>query len=474
MAVVYLTKNCTLKCNYCFDKIQQLKAIDSNHVFISDDMFKLSLKRAIETYKNKPIYERSICLSGGEPTIHPNFKIYVNEILRSWMKIHLLTNFTFSQDICNFIKSKKDKISFLVNINDPNRSEYNWMTQILWERILSNLDQLQSNRLQVSLNVWNPAIEYDFIFDILDKYSKIDKRLRIWILNPMVTEIKETVFEWATWVKYKMLWKKIDNIVEKVYNKGYSVFMDCWAWLCIFSWKTKSLIFENWEWNKCTIPIPWIKLNGSYETCYVMVDAFNEDQKLNIENNSISNYINIWSLRTEFYKNFHLTLPKCQSCSLFYDCSKFCTSNSYSYWWKYFENKSIDDIMIKIKQNLKEENNKIIEKWKKQNKMIQIERDSNLKLNYIFSAIEYFISKEQYSFASLIIYHTNKISVEDDIKNEISIKLSVYESFLGILIWKISKVESIKQIEQIKQNTIDDIYIQKLCNFFLITLKKLK
>jgi len=461
MAVLYLTKSCTLKCDYCFDKVQQEKAKEQKNVFISDDMFKLALKRALETYKDKPISERSICLSWGEPTLHPKFKEYVIDIIRSWMKVHLLSNFSFSEDICNFIKARKKHFSYMVNINDPKNSQFNWMNDYLWNRTLKNLEVLQDESLQLSLNVWNPSLDYDYIFDVLDKYPLLDKRLRIWIINPIVSEIKETVFDWMTWIKYKMLWKKIDQIVEKTYEKGYTVFMDCWAWYCVFSDKTKNLVLDNWEWNKCTLPIPWIKLNGAFETCYVMVDAFNEDQKLNIQNNSISQYVTKGSMKTEFYKNYHLTLPKCQSCPQFYKCHKFCTSNNYFYWWKFFKEKTKEDI-----ENLITEN--ISLNLKKDFSLK--DRDSNIQINLLFSIIEYYISKDKFQEAfEYVLFIKEKITWTTLEKILIN-KINTYFYFLWTLGKLIDKPSAINHLEQLEK--IDDLYTNKLAGLFMITLKK--
>jgi MoaA/NifB/PqqE/SkfB family radical SAM enzyme len=162
---------------------------------MADETFFKGLARTVEYYKNKPMEERSICITGGEPTLHPNFKEFVNKSIISGMHVHILSNFTFNDDIQSFLKKKMKHLSFLVNINDPTGAKFNGMNPFLWERTMKNLEALQCDKIELSLNVWNPMLSYDHIFDVLEKFPNVAKRVRVGIFNPIVTQLSETVFE---------------------------------------------------------------------------------------------------------------------------------------------------------------------------------------------------------------------------------------------------------------------------------------
>lgn len=437
MSVIQITKACTLKCDYCFDKENMDGYKEKKNVLMQDEVFFKWLSRTVEYYKNKPIEERSVCITWGEPTLHPNFKEYVNKSIISWMHVHLLSNFTFNDEIQWFLKKKMNSMSFLVNVNDPQGASFNWMNPFLWERTMKNLENLQSDKIQLSLNVWNPALSYDHIFDVLEKFPKLSKRVRVWIFNPIVTQLTETVFEWATWMKYRMLWKKIDQIVEKLYEKGYTVFMDCGWGHCVFSQKTLDLVYWDGEWNKCSLPIPEINIDTGYTTCFAMVDKFNEDRSVNINSHSITKYVSHMSLKTEFFKSHYLTLPKCQVCPKFDVCPKFCTSNNVYYWNR--------ELPIDYLESLKQGDFENLSKEKK------------------YSISEFMLA---YWLHDKLRELLTNIGTSDN-------RLPIYNYLNDFLSNKVDKNSTIRSIESFdKQNKISDIRDRKLVNFAIITVQK--
>jgi hypothetical protein len=53
------------------------------------------------------------------------------------------------------------------------------MTDNFWDKTLKNLEILQRKEIRVSLNVFDPNLTYDFIFDILKDFPKLDKTVRV-------------------------------------------------------------------------------------------------------------------------------------------------------------------------------------------------------------------------------------------------------------------------------------------------------
>lgn len=339
MSVLQITKICTLKCTYCFDKVHQQEARMNNEwMFMKDEDFYKYLSRMNEFFKTRK-EEKSICISWWEPTLHPSFKKFIRSSLNDWFKIYLLSNFSFNEKIRVFLKNHFEKwtITCMTNINSPKDKEYSWMNNKLWENTIKNLEELQNPWIRLSFNIFDPDLEYDFIFDIVEKFPKLDKMIRIWIENTILPELKNRktfVFHWELWEKYKKLWKVIDTIVEKLHKMWKSIYFDCWAWWCIFNENTIDEIKRNWwviHW--CSLPNDEVQTLWQYSTCYALYNYWNEEWKYNIKNNSMKQLRWISILQTEFYKNHYLILPKCTNCPLLEKwCPRFCVSNNIYYW----------------------------------------------------------------------------------------------------------------------------------------------
>jgi len=351
MSVVQITKACTLSCTYCFDKNTMAEAKTKKNVTIESKTFDKYLSRMGEFFQSKPD-EKNICISWWEPTLHPLFKQFVNKSIHSWFDIYLLSNFTFSTDIAKFLKQylEEDKISTMVNINSPYWT-YAWMNKFLWTRTLMNLKILESPKVRLSFNIFDPDENYEFMFEILKKYPKLDKTLRLWIVNPIISNLRKEdtyvfdkeIKDWkkeSTWSFYQRLWKVTDKLVERLNDLWYKIYLDCWVGWCIFNKKTIWLIENNWwKVHWCSLPNDEVWIWWKYSSCYTLDDYGNEDWWLNISNHSIKKSRWKFILKTELFKDHYLILPKCITCPLLKKwCPRFCVSNNIPYYEKLFKN----------------------------------------------------------------------------------------------------------------------------------------
>ena len=148
---VVINTYCNLKCPYCFAEPTMAGCQTKN---MSKKDFSLILNFL------KKNNNSSLRLIGGEPTLHPDIETFINMAIGygCFSEILIFSNFTFSEEFCNFIISKKDliKFEFLPNIN-----EFDLMPKKLKERICSNLDKLANEGLidTIGINLYRPDMD---------------------------------------------------------------------------------------------------------------------------------------------------------------------------------------------------------------------------------------------------------------------------------------------------------------------------
>lgn len=96
--LVVITDKCNLRCPHCMQR-----ACPENHNMMSKEVFERTLDIA------KALGSRTISISGGEPTMHPDFVSFVEMALQRGFYVNLLTNGNlFRQDT-----SKQERIGML-------------------------------------------------------------------------------------------------------------------------------------------------------------------------------------------------------------------------------------------------------------------------------------------------------------------------------------------------------------------------
>lgn len=428
MSVAQITKLCTLKCTYCFDRVHQSDAIKAKNIMMERETFSAYIKK-MNDFFHWTWEEKSICISGWEPTYHPDFIPMMNEAVSNWFKIYLLSNFTFDKKTQKYLKKLIDNwdLSSMTNINSPTAS-YSWMTKNFWERTLDNLEALQSPKIRVSINIFDPDIDYDFIIDTFKKFPKLDKTVRVGIENMILPSIRkswEYVFEWKTWERYQKLWKTIDDFTKKLHDIWREIYLDCWAGWCIFENETIEAIKKNW-WllHPCTLTNDEVWIQWNYSACYAIHEYWNEDKKIKVQNTWIKRQRNHFILKTEFFKSHYLILPKCQKCSLLEKwCPRFCVSNNIFYWERAFKNLEVENWEIKMDYK-----DKFLDNY------------SNQEKNY--SAIEFLIAKWKYEKAVEIVQKIDK-----------DFRIKLYEILLDFITENIEKKYSFENFN----NFMEDI-----------------
>lgn len=171
MANLMLTKQCNLRCSYCFAN----EFVNKQSDVMSFERFEQCLK-----FLSHDPQER-IGLIGGEPTMHPDLKRMLAALIDSpFQSVCLFTNGILVDRYFNELRNSKFQV--LVNLNSPAQvGERNY------QRIMDNLDQMinhlyMKDQVGIGLNLYDPNMDFSYILDALKRFHL--KKLRLSVAVP--------------------------------------------------------------------------------------------------------------------------------------------------------------------------------------------------------------------------------------------------------------------------------------------------
>lgn len=179
MANIMLTYRCNLHCPYCFAN----EFVNHSDYDISMSNFKTALS-FLKTSNN-----RHIGLIGGEPTIHHEFKDFL-QILSDDPDIESVTIYTngLQMDDC-LTYMTNSKFGLLVNCNSPVD-----IGQRNFDRLCANLEKLFEipdvwKRVNLGINLYSDSLDYSYIINLLTRYKL--HRVRMSVTVPNLDESKK-------------------------------------------------------------------------------------------------------------------------------------------------------------------------------------------------------------------------------------------------------------------------------------------
>lgn len=169
MANIAITNICNLKCQYCF-------ADD----MIQEETKNMTIDRFIEIINFIEKTQNHIGIIGGEPTLNPDFKKFL-DTTRDWCNKTRggATLFTNGIELEKYLNDLGEQIGVLINLNSPEK-----MDSKKWNKLQKCLDAIYDkgmfrSRVNLGVNLYPLCKDYSFIFDILKKYDLHDVRTSV-------------------------------------------------------------------------------------------------------------------------------------------------------------------------------------------------------------------------------------------------------------------------------------------------------
>jgi MoaA/NifB/PqqE/SkfB family radical SAM enzyme len=201
-----ITHKCNLLCSYCFIKAN---TIDSHLPF---DIIKNIAKF---TGSNGLMEVR---LSGGEPTLHPNFIDIYNEFRKNNVYVSVATNCLWSKSIKEFLFSRDDL--WIIASLDGNEESHNKNRNNSYSLVLENLFELRKNnpKARIRLNMVLTKDSYKQLENISKLANELNAEnisllpLRPEVRNEEMLNFMLSAMEFKEVIKEMIVLKKIYKI----------------------------------------------------------------------------------------------------------------------------------------------------------------------------------------------------------------------------------------------------------------------
>ena len=118
---LYISGSCNLACRHCWIEPDYQDG-NKNGKFIKLEHVEKAIQKA------KPLGLCSVKLTGGEPTLHPQFREMVDLIDSQGVRMNIETNgILVDKDMARFLKSKKHINFISVSVDGSNTETHEWM-----------------------------------------------------------------------------------------------------------------------------------------------------------------------------------------------------------------------------------------------------------------------------------------------------------------------------------------------------------
>lgn len=265
MANIILNGNCNRKCVYCFSQLKERKKSQlslDNLTFICD-FFARSKKRKIN-------------ILGGEPTLHPQFDIFLEYLISRGFVLHVFTNgmapaatLKKIEGVISRWQLTRQRLKFIVNVNEEKYRTP--QEKKLQQRTFCQLHDFST----LSFNIFEKDCHMDFLLELIARHKLIPE-IRLGLAAPILGKSNQYLFI----EDYPGIVKKIDAFSGQCQENAVDLVFDCGFPLCIFPDEEIGKLYKNKTQLKFVChPIPDIDPELNVTHCYPLSDYF--PKKLN-------------------------------------------------------------------------------------------------------------------------------------------------------------------------------------------------
>lgn len=222
---------------------------------------------------------QQVRLLGGEPTTHPDFCWFLDQVSESGLPLFLFSNGLMPESSrAKLEKFDPEKLSILLTVNHPEKlSAHQQKLKALTFRRLNH-----AIKLSYSLQTAKPQL--DFLISLIEKYD-LCKSVRLGLANPSL----EGNNSYLPAKDYVEAGSSIYQFYKKAHKKGIQIDFDCGFVPCMFPEEFLNIFFEKVG-HSCG-SIPDILPDGTAIFCYPLASAnrldFNHDDDAHILNRKL-------------------------------------------------------------------------------------------------------------------------------------------------------------------------------------------
>lgn len=220
MSNIILNGNCNRRCAYCFagESVENAKKMTLDNLTIICDFLERSRKRKVNVL-------------GGEPTLHPEFDVFLEYLFSRGFAVHVFTNGLVSVEMLEAIEKvvKKRRISrrrlkFVVNVNEE---KYRMPEETAMQvRTFEKLNRFCS----LSFNVFEKECELGFLAQMIADHQLVPE-IRLGLAAP----VRGKRNRYLSPADYGVIARKISAFSDECQPHGIDMVFDCGFPLCVFT-----------------------------------------------------------------------------------------------------------------------------------------------------------------------------------------------------------------------------------------------
>ena len=230
MPNLLLTNKCNRACAYCFardkvfDETPQADLSFDNLIYVADFLERSG--------------DKQLGILGGEPTMHPQFNLYLKYLVSRGFHLTVFTNGIVEEGLAAQIRSMLDDahaahVNFTVNINEE---KYRSQRE---NRLQANFLQVMGEKAMLGFNIFEKDFSPEFLVETI-KTHNLKRQIRLGIASPIT--LKKNSF--ASTDDYPKVYRTILELAELCSKEDILLHPDCGFLLCGFSDEELGKLFK--------------------------------------------------------------------------------------------------------------------------------------------------------------------------------------------------------------------------------------
>ena len=126
----YLTKGCNLRCRHCWVSPPH-ETQEAHHTVLDSDLFNQIIDEAV------PLGLKGIKLTGGEPLLHPQINLFLEQLIKRNLQVTIETNGTLCTKERAQVIARLTNCSVAVSVDGPSAEIHEWVRGVEGAFILS-------------------------------------------------------------------------------------------------------------------------------------------------------------------------------------------------------------------------------------------------------------------------------------------------------------------------------------------------